>query len=239
MGLAIACAALPACRTDGDPATVRIAAAASLTDVVEGIADVLDARDDPLEVRADLGGSATLASQIIEGSPADVFLSADEATMDRVVAADLVEGDVVTFATNRLAIAVPAGNPAGVTSLEDLADEELLVGRCADEAPCGRLALAELAESGVADRADTQEADVRTLLRKVEAGELDAALVYATDLGSGAAVERVADDRLDQTNRYQAARIVGGDAAAADRVLSVLLADPGTALLAELGFGQP
>lgn len=228
-----------ACGSDDAAATVRVAAAASLTDLVDGLAEILATGDDPLELRADLGGSSTLASQIIEGSPADVFLSADEATMDRIVAADLAAGEVLTFATNRLVIAVPAGNPAGITSLDDLADEDLLVGRCADEVPCGRLALAELAESDIADRADTEEADVRTLLRKVEADELDVALVYATDAAASAAVETVPDDRLDQRNRYQAVGIAGGDVAAADRVLAVLGGEPGTEVLAELGFGRP
>lgn len=239
VALVVACATPVACGTDDGTATVRVAAAASLTDVVDGLADVLAADDQPLRLQADLGGSATLASQIIEGSPADVLLSADEATMDRVVAADLGVGEVLTFATNHLVIAVPAGNPAGVTSLDDLADDDLLVGRCADEVPCGRLALDELAESGIADRADTEEADVRTLLRKVDAEELDVALVYATDAAATTTVETVADDRLDRRNRYQAVRIAGGDPAAADRVLALLRDEPGRELLDELGFGRP
>lgn len=238
VALACVAASAVACGGDDGAGTVRVAAAASLTDVVEALDDALADADDPLDVQADLGGSSVLAGQIIDGSPADVFLSADEATMDRVVEADLAAGDVLTFATNHLVIAVPAGNPAGVRSLDDVADEALVVGRCADEVPCGRLALAELAESGIADEADTEEADARTLLRKVEAGELDVALVYATDAASpDAGVETVADDRLDQRNRYQAVRIADGDEEAAERFLALLGGAPGRALLAGLGFG--
>lgn len=220
---------------DGTP-TVRVAAAASLTEVVDALGEVLAAEDDPVELQTDLGGSSTLAAQIVEGSPADLFLSADEATMARVVDADVTVGEVVSFATNRLVLAVPAGNPAGVASLDDLADPTLVFGRCAAEVPCGRLAISELADAGIEATPDTEEADARTLLGKVEAGELDVALVYATDVAA-AEVEPVTDERLDQQNRYQAVRIAGGDVAAAERVLQLLRSGPGASLLAGLGFG--
>lgn len=224
---------------DSDPDTVRIAAAASLTDVVDGVAAVLADEDQPVSVEADLAGSATLATQILDGSPVDLFLAADEATMARVVEGGMAEGDVITFASNRLVLAVPAANPGEVTSLDDVGRDDLLVGRCAIEVPCGRLAVDELAESGIPDAADTEEPDVRTLLTKVAAGELDVALVYATDVAATDDVQVVADDRLDQRNRYQAVRVDGGDARAADRFLAVLRGAAGASLLAALGFGPP
>lgn len=230
---------LAACGDD-DTGTVRVAAAASLTEVVEGIGVVLADDDEPVDVVADIAGSATLATQILDGSPVDLFLAADENTMDRVVAGGRAEGEVITFASNALVLVVPAGNPGGVAGLDDVARDELLVGRCAVEVPCGRLAVEELAESGIDDAADTEEPDVRTLLTKVVAGELDAALVYATDAATTAdGVDVVPDDRLDRRNRYQAVRIDGGDARAADRFLAVLRGPAGASLLAALGFGPP
>ncbi len=238
--LAVVVAMLAGCGDDEGPRTLRVAAAASLTDVVDGIGSVLAEEEDPVRVEADLAGSSTLARQILDGSPVDVFLSADEVTMDVVVEGGASVGDVVDFASNTLVLVVPAGNPAAVTSLDDFARDDLLIGRCADEVPCGRLALAELAESGIDDAADTEEPDVRTLLTKVAGGELDVALVYATDVAAaGDRVAVVADDRLDLRNRYQAVAIEGADREAAGRFLALLRSAPGSSLLAALGFGAP
>lgn len=233
----LASAAAGGCGDDGDSDRVRVAAAASFTDVVEGLAGVLA---DDLAVEADLGGSATLVRQILDGAPADVFVSADEETMDRLVDAGGAVGTPVTVATNVLVLVVPAGNEADVTGLGDLARPELAIGRCADDVPCGRLALSELDDAGIEDVADTEEPDVRSLLAKVVLGELDAALVYRTDaLAAGDDLTVVPDDRLDMSTRYQAVTVAGGDQAAARRFLAALRGVPGTTLLTALGFGTP
>lgn len=225
-----------ACGGDGGPATVRVAAAASLTEVVDALADRLADADDPLVVEADVGGSSALALQILEGLPADVFLAADSLTMARVVDAGLA-GGVRRFAGNRLAIVVPAGAGEDVAGLEAFGDPELLLGRCSEEVPCGRLAVAELAESGITDRTDTEEPDVRTLLAKVVDGALDAALVYRTDaISAGDDVEVVADERLDQMTTYQAAPLESGDADAAERFLRALFGADGRRALRDHGF---
>ena len=226
----------PACGGDGGSATVRVAAAASLTDVVDRLADRLAAAEDPLVVEADVGGSSALALQILEGLPADVFLAADGVTMATVVDAGLAT-EVRRFAGNRLAIVVPAGGRGTVAGLEAFGDPDLLLGRCAEEVPCGRLAVAELAEAGITDRSDTEEPDVRTLLAKVVDGELDAALVYRTDaISAGDDVEVVADERLDQMTTYQAASLASGDAEAAERFLRALLGADGRRALRDHGF---
>ncbi len=222
----------------GGPGTVRVAAASSLAEVVDGLAGVLGDAEDPVAVEADLAGSSTLATQLLEGSPADVFLSADAETMARVVEGGVAAGDPVAFATNGLVLAVPAGNPGGVTGLADLADPDLLVGLCAPEVPCGRLARAELGEDDVAVRPDTEEPDVRSLLAKVAAGELDVGLVYATDVvAAGDDVEVVEEPRLDQRTTYLAVAVEGGDPEAAGALLDVLRGPTGATLLAALGFG--
>lgn len=231
---------LAGCGGGDDDGALRVAAAASLTDVVDGLAAVLEDEDDPLRVEVDLGGSSTLARQIVEGAPADLFLSADAATVEQVVDAGRAAGEVIPFASNHLVLVVPAGNPGDVRSLDDLARDDLLVGRCAAEVPCGRLALAELDESGIDDAADTEEPDVRSLLVKVAEGELDAALVYATDVAAaGDDVEVIDDERLDRRTEYQAVRIDGGDVDAAERFLRLLRGPAGESLLAALGFEAP
>lgn len=229
--------AVAACGDGDGTGVVRVAAASSFTEVVEGLAGVLA---DELTVEPDLGGSATLARQILDGAPVDVFVAADEVTMERVVDAGATAGAPVTVATNVLVLVVPDGNPADVVGLEDLSRAELAIGRCASDVPCGRLAVAELADAGIADATDTEEADVRSLLAKVVLGELDAALVYRTDaLAAGDDVTVVADDRLDRVTRYQAVVIEGGDEAAAHRFIDALEGVAGTTLLTALGFGTP
>jgi molybdate transport system substrate-binding protein len=102
--------------------------------------------------------------------------------MDEVVEAELVAGAPVVFATNALTIAVPRDNPAGVDEIADLADASLLVGSCAVGVPCGDLGAEVFALAGVEPSIDTYEPDVRSLLTKIADGELDAGLVYTTDL---------------------------------------------------------
>ena len=187
---------LAACGDDAtsDPSSagsITVFAAASLSDAFTEVADRFEAVDGDVSVELSFAGSSSLREQILGGAPADVFASADEADMDRLVEAGEVESPEV-FATNRLQIVVPAGNPAGVEGLEDLADPDLLIGLCAEEVPCGRLGRDALDAAGVTPAPDTDEPDVRALLTKVEAGELDAGLVYVTDvLAAGDAVEGI------------------------------------------------
>ena len=97
--------------------TLTVYAAASLTSTFEEIADEFEAEHDGVEVELSFGGSSDLVTQIQEGAPADVFASADTANMDKLVADDLTGADPEDFATNTLEIAVPPGNPAGITTL--------------------------------------------------------------------------------------------------------------------------
>jgi molybdate transport system substrate-binding protein len=181
---------------NADPAAdevLLVSAAASLTDSFNGIALAYEADHPGVDVRLNLAGSSTLREQLLNGAPADVFASANRETMDPVVAAGLTDGEVFVFALNRLTIAVPAGNPARVAGLADFADSELLLGVCAEEVPCGTLAQAVLDRAGIAATVDTNEPDVRSLLTKIEADELDAGIVYVTDVvAAGAAVDAIA-----------------------------------------------
>src|SRR5699024_569306 len=137
-------------------------------------------------------GSSALAQQILSGAPADVFATASPATMALVVDEDLTEEEPVVFVTNQLQIAVPAGNPAGVTGLEDLAEEDLTVALCAEEVPCGAASVRVFEAAGLTPAPDTYEEDVRATLTKVRLDEVDAALVYQTDvLSAGDEVEGI------------------------------------------------
>ncbi|RCV49294.1 molybdate ABC transporter substrate-binding protein [Marinitenerispora sediminis] len=165
-----------------DPRTLTVFAAASLTDTFEELAERFEADHPGTEVEFNFAGSSELAGQITEGAPADVFASADTRTMALVVDAGAAEGEPRVFARNSLEIAVPPDNPAGITGLADLAGEDVRVALCAEEVPCGAATRTVLEESGVDVEPATWEPDVRAALTRVRLGEVDAALVYRTDV---------------------------------------------------------
>jgi len=178
----------PGSATDELTGTLTVFAAASLTEVFTEFEAELEAQHPALEIVLVFGGSSALAQQLLAGAPADVFAAADDTTMQLAVDADVVQTPVA-FARNLLALAVPLDNPGDVASLDDLARPDLLVALCASEVPCGRAADRLLLEQGVEPSVDTREQDVRSVLTKIELGEVDAGLVYATDA-------RVASDRV-------------------------------------------
>jgi len=161
--------------------------------------------------------------------------------MQTVVDAGLAENPVV-FATNTLELAVPAGNPAGITGLDDLARADLHVALCDASVPCGAASARLLDQEGVTAVPDTLESDVKAVLTKVSLGEVDAALVYRTDvLAAGDEVEGIeVPGAASVVNRYPIAALT--DAAspeAAAAFVSFVLGDDGRAVLDDLAFGTP
>lgn len=181
--------AVPACAgspPDGEERELVVFAAASLTEPFTGLGDGFEAAHPGVRVRFSFAGSATLAQQINQGAPADVFASANPETMRTVTDAGNADGEPVTFAHNRLVIAVPAGNPHRITGLADLAAPGVTVALCAAQVPCGAAAGTALEAAGVALTPVTLEPDVRAALSRVRLGEVDAALVYHTDVATAA-----------------------------------------------------
>ncbi len=222
--------------------TLTVFAAASLTEVSTHIAERLEEQNPSLDIVLVFGGSSALAQQLLAGAPADVFAAADETTMATAVEGG-VASDPVPFARNLLALAVPAGNPGDVQGLGDLARPELIVALCASEVPCGRAADQLLFAQGVTPSVDTREQDVRSVLTKVELGEVDAGLVYATDiLLAGSAVETVAIDGAESVTTTASIALVTGiksetpvsDAAAA--FIAFVTSAEGARILDDAGF---
>ena len=166
-----------------------VQAAASLTGSMDDVARAFEAAHPGVTVTVSYGGSSTLAQQIMQGAPADVFASASDATMQTVVDAGETAADPRVFARNSLEIAVPPGDPGRVTGLADFADPDRTFALCAPEVPCGAAAATAFRQAGVTPRPDSLEQDVRAALTRVELGEVDAAVVYATDV-------RAAGDRV-------------------------------------------
>lgn len=229
---------------DRDQTTVNVFAAASLTDAFTELANVFEAANPDLSVALNVAGSSSLRAQILDGAPADVFASADEATMAQVLDAGAINGPVTIFATNRLTIAAPSGNPAAVSGLADFARPELFIGLCSEVVPCGALAAADLAAAGLVPAVDSFEPDVRALLTKVSEGELDAGLVYVTDILADPSVEEIGPaPELVSVTRYPIATIDRGtgdpSSSGADRFVAFVTGDEGQAVLADFGFGTP
>ncbi|WP_409330332.1 molybdate ABC transporter substrate-binding protein [Trujillonella humicola] len=222
--------------------TLTVFAAASLTDVFTDLGEQLEADNPDLDVRFNFAGSSALATQITQGAPADVFASANPGQMAVVTDAGLADGEPEVFTSNVLQIAVPAGNPAGITGLADFEREELALAVCAPEVPCGAAAEDVFAAAGVTAVPDTLEEDVRAALTKVELGEVDAALVYATDVAAaGDSVEGIAfPEAEDAVNDYPVCVLTEApNPDAARAFVDLVRSGEGQAALADAGFRAP
>ena len=145
-------------------------------------------------------------------------------------------GDPIVFATNVLQIAVPAGNAAGVAGLADFANPDLLIAVCAVEVPCGAATEQLFAAAGIAPEIDSYEEDVKAVLTKVEFGEVDAGLVYVTDvLAAGDDVEGITVD--SPPVEYPLVALT--DSAATEAFIAFVLSAPGRLILEAAGFGAP
>src|SRR5438270_13824071 len=184
--------------------TLTVFAAASLTDVFTDLGNRLEKVHPGLDVQFNFAGSDALATQITQGAPADVFASANQKQMKVVTDAGLQAADPTVFADNVLEIAVPKGNPGHVTGLKDFANADLTLAVCAPSVPCGAAAQQVFTAAGITARPDTEETDVKAALNKVQLGEVDAALVYATDVkAAGDRVEGITFPEADQAvNKY-------------------------------------
>lgn len=219
--------------------TLTVFAAASLTDVFTDLGDRLMAENPALEVRFSFAGSSALATQIVQGAPADLFASANPQQMAVVTDAGLEAADPEVFTGNVLEIAVPAGNPGGVTGLGDFADPDLVLAVCAAAVPCGAAAEEVFEAAGVTPVPDTEEEDVRAALTKVQLGEVDAALVYASDVrGAGSDVEGIPFPEAEEAvNDYPLCVLEDApNPAAAQAFAELVLSDEGQRALTDAGF---
>jgi molybdate transport system substrate-binding protein len=181
---------LGACSSSSSPSsasstknqTLTVLAAASLTDTFTQLGKEFEAAHPGTKVSFSFGGSSTLAQQIVQGAPADVFAAASPATMKTVSDAGDVVGTPAVFVKNQLVIAVPTGNPKGIKGLSDLTKPGLKVVLCDDAVPCGAAAQKALTAANVKLTPVSKEQDVKAALSKVSLGEADAALVYRTDV---------------------------------------------------------
>ncbi|MDH6120001.1 molybdate transport system substrate-binding protein [Kitasatospora sp. GAS204A] len=181
--------------------TVTVFAAASLQDTFTTLGKSFEAAHPGTTVKFNFGGSSTLAQSINSGAPADVFAAASPATMKTVTDAKGTADTPTVFVSNTLEIAVAKGNPKNITSLQSLAAPGIKVALCAPQVPCGAAAQTALKAGNVNLTPVTLEQDVTSALTKVELGEVDASIVYQTDVKSAAG-------KVDGVNFPEAAKAI-------------------------------
>jgi molybdate transport system substrate-binding protein len=195
------------------------------------------------EARFSFAGSDELATQIREGAPADVYAAASSKYPQELFAEELVE-EPVTFASNRLVLLVPRGNPAAIESIEDVLQPGTRLVIAAEGVPAGdytRTILETLGLSAALDNVVSNEDDVKGVAGKVALGEADAGFVYATDVTPVA--DRVFAIELPDGSQppieYQVAVVAASDDEDAARAfVEKLLADEGRSVLEAAGFGS-
>ncbi|PZG25779.1 molybdate ABC transporter substrate-binding protein [Spongiactinospora gelatinilytica] len=220
--------------------SLTVLAAASLTGTFTELGRRLEAGHPGTRVRFNFGSSATLAQQITEGAPADVFAAASPATMKTVQDASLAKSPAV-FARNTLEIAVPADNPAGIAALADLARPGVKVALCAEQVPCGAAAARALSAAGLKVTPVTLEQDVKATLTKVELGEVDAALVYRTDVIASGKVRGITFPEAGKAANDYPITVLSRSPARdlARRFVDLVLSGEGGDVLTKAGFQKP
>ena len=249
-----AVALLSACgSSDDDPGTaagssstgltgeITVLAAASLTGSFTELGQQFEAAHPGTKVNFSFGPSSGLATQITSGSPADVFASASAKNMDTVVAAKAA-GTPTTFAKNVMEIAVPPANPGKITALADLAQPAVKVALCAAEVPCGVGAHTVFTNAKLTVKPVTEEVDVKATLTKVQLGEVDAGIVYVTDvLAAGDKVKGIeipAD--VNASTSYPISTLTASkNTALAQAYVDYVLSAAGAQALTAAGFEKP
>ena len=219
--------------------SLTVLAAASLTQAFTKIGDQVHVKYPGLDVKFSFAGSPTLVTQIQQGAPADVFASADQANMQKVVTGGFAAGTPAVFAHNKLEIAVQAGNPKRIASLSDLANAAIKVAVCAPGVPCGTYSTTTFGKAGIKVTPVSQEQDVKAVLTKVGLGEADAGIVYVTDVKSaGGQVEGVTiPDSLNTSAEYPIVELKSTqNEAAAKAFVDYAVGAQGQRTLADFGF---
>lgn len=247
---AITLASTPAVASDNSPkpsvqrlppTTITVSAAASLSNVFPVIGNAFTKRYPNIAVKFNFGPSNGLVEQIRAGAPVDVLATADEASMRRATADGLTTRPIV-FARNTMIVAVPKGNPARIRSVSDLQRRDVSVALCNPEVPCGRLATQVIEKSSLDVTPVSREVDVRGVLGKVIADEVDAGIVYTTDVKAfprdvdGIAIPMARNAVTD----YPIARVSDSRKhAAADAFVDYVRSSSAQQILRAWGFSKP
>jgi molybdate transport system substrate-binding protein len=222
--------------------TVTVLAAASLTGAFGQLAVQFEHARPGTHIRLSFGGSSSLAEQIANGAPADVFASADQANMAKVAQAGLLDGPSRVFARNLLQIVVAKGNPQHITGLADLSRHGLTVVLAGPAVPAGHYARQAFAKAGAKVPAASEATDVSQIITQVELGQADAGVAYVTDVRAAAGkVSGVAIPAADNVEAsYPVGVLKGGPSSRGGHAFAAFVtSQAGRATLARYGFLSP
>lgn len=255
--LALIAMPLAACRppsgsSSEEPRSVTVFAASSLTEAFTEMANAFEQGHPRVKVILSLAGSQTLRAQLQAGAAADVFVSADTASMDALVADGMVEpGAPQILLSNHLVVILPASNPAGLERLQQLSGQPIKLVLAAEEVPAGRYARQALAKmnarfgadfaSGVMRNVVSNESNVKQVVAKVQLGEADAGIAYASDVAAAPDLLTIQiPPELNSVARYPVAVLSGSaDPGIAAEFVAYTLSASGQAILSRWGFSPP
>jgi molybdate transport system substrate-binding protein len=221
--------------------TIVVLAAASLQESFTALGKTFEAAHPGTTVKFSFAGSSALAQQINAGAPADVFASAATKNMTQVTEKGGASNPT-NFASNTMEIAVPPSNPANVTGVDDLAKSSVKVALCQTQVPCGATAATVFKNAKITVKAVTLEPDVKSVLTKVELKEVDAGVVYVSDVkAAGAKVKGIEiPAAVNATTEYPIAALTKApNQAGAAAFVALVLSPEGAAALAADGFAKP
>jgi len=235
----------PATTASSSPAaqtgTITVFAAASLKETFTQLGKQFEAAHPGDTVKFSFGASSALATQINSGAPADVFASASTKNMAQVVTAGNASNPQ-DFAKNVMEVAVPPSNPAKVTSVNDLAKSSVKTALCQPQVPCGTVAAKVFKNAGITVKPVTLQPDVKSVLTQVETGNVDAGMVYVTDVNAaGSKVKGVTIPASDNAStEYPIATISSSKhKSEAQAFMNYVLSPAGQQVLAAAGFEKP
>ena len=221
--------------------TINVFAAASLTEAFTTLGKQFEAAHRGVKVDFNFGASSALAEQINQGAPADVFASASTKNMDEVVSAGGASSPT-PFVKNVMEVATPPGNPAHIASVNDLAKKGVKVALCQSQVPCGATAEKVFANAHITVKPITEEVDVKSVLAKVELDEVDAGVVYVTDVrAAGDKVKGITiPDNVNASTTYPIATLSkASNATTAQAFVDYVLSSAGATVLTGYGFEKP
>jgi molybdate transport system substrate-binding protein len=239
---AASAASSAAASATGSTTSITVFAAASLQGAFTQIGKQFEAAHPGARVTFSFGPSSGLATQIINGAPASVFASAAPADMTQVVKAGETLNSPSNFAKNKMEVAVPPGNPAGVTSVSNLSKSAVKVALCQPQVPCGTVAAKVFKNAGITVKPVTLQPDVKSVLTQVELGNADAGMVYVTDVkAAGTKVKGVPVPSGDNASTlYPIATLEGAsDKSVANEFVAYVMGPQGEHVLAMDGFEKP
>jgi molybdate transport system substrate-binding protein len=221
---------------------VVVFAASSLTEAFTEMGTAFKTDNPDANVTFNFAGSGDLVTQITQGAPADVFVSADDTNMTKLTDASENAGDPLSIARNSMEILVEKGNPKAITAVADLAKPDTIVVLCAESVPCGKNAAAVLANAGVTVTPASLEDKVKGVVTKISAGEADAGIVFVTDVnsaGNGAEGVKIPDDINVISNYPIVVTKEAPNPEAAQAFINFVASAAGQAILAKYGFLGP